>query len=443
MFFNFQIIISCHKIQYEVGMKLLIVGNHTCGNRGDSAILRGILDSFHNLDDSLDIDILSRFPVSSEFLLQKKVINDDIYSYSKIPAFSVLSKLKKTIKKKIFYKIFMSKINGKGILRLFNLPLVYRKFISDMDKYDAIIQVGGSFFVDLYGPGQFDHSLCALLAKKPIYMIGHSVGPFNNDSYNEIANFVFKRVNALILRENVSFELMKTSEISMVNVKSGVDTAWLVDTKTDAVVSYPLNFWLHFLSAQDKTIAITFRELAPFDKRLGISQEEYENAFAFLINHLNDLGYTLLAISTCTGIDSYNKDDRMIALKIKKMVNKPLMFHIVMDELNDLELGQILAKCVLTVGTRLHSAIISMNFGTPAVAINYEHKSKGIMDQLGMSHLAVDVNHLVDHSIITVIDKILCDIPSVKSHLLKSLEGEKNKGRIINENILNQLIGKK
>ncbi|MBA1936178.1 amylovoran biosynthesis protein AmsJ, partial [Escherichia coli] len=25
-------------------MKLLILGNHTCGNRGDSAILRGLLD---------------------------------------------------------------------------------------------------------------------------------------------------------------------------------------------------------------------------------------------------------------------------------------------------------------------------------------------------------------------------------------------------------------
>ncbi|EGX6064802.1 amylovoran biosynthesis protein AmsJ, partial [Salmonella enterica] len=25
-------------------MKLLILGNHTCGNRGDSAIMRGLLD---------------------------------------------------------------------------------------------------------------------------------------------------------------------------------------------------------------------------------------------------------------------------------------------------------------------------------------------------------------------------------------------------------------
>ncbi len=43
---------------------------------------------------------------------------------------------------------------------------------------------------------------------------------------------------------------------------------------------------------------------------------------------------------------------------------------------DDLEMGKILAA-ELTVGTRLHSAIISMNFATPAIAINYEHKSAG------------------------------------------------------------------
>ena len=31
-------------------MKLLILGNHTCGNRGDSAILRGLLDAIHRLE---------------------------------------------------------------------------------------------------------------------------------------------------------------------------------------------------------------------------------------------------------------------------------------------------------------------------------------------------------------------------------------------------------
>lgn len=50
-----------------------------------------------------------------------------------------------------------------------------------------------------------------------------------------------------------------------------------------------------------------------------------------------------------------------------------------MDELNEVEIDEILASCELTIGTCLHLAIISMNFGTPAIAIDYEHKLAGIM----------------------------------------------------------------
>ncbi len=46
-------------------MKLLILGNHTCGNRGDSAILRGLLDAIYTLSPETEVDVMSRYPVSS------------------------------------------------------------------------------------------------------------------------------------------------------------------------------------------------------------------------------------------------------------------------------------------------------------------------------------------------------------------------------------------
>lgn len=83
-----------------------------------------------------------------------------------------------------------------------------------------------------------------------------------------------------------------------------------------------------------------------------------------MVNRILEEGYQVIALSTCTGIDSYNKDDRMVALNLRQHVSDPDRYHVVMDELNDLEMGKILGACELTVGTRLHSAIISMNFAT-------------------------------------------------------------------------------
>ncbi len=161
-----------------------------------------------------------------------------------------------------------------------------------------------------------------------------------------------------------------------------MDTARLVERRHDEfVASYAVQHWLD-VTARRKTVAITLRDLEPFDKRTAPLSRPMSRHLP-VVNRLIADGYQVLALSTCTSIDRYNRDDRMVALRMAKYVNDPEHFHIAMDELNDVEIGKILASCVLTIGTRLHSAIISMNFGTPAIAINYEHKSAGIMQQLG------------------------------------------------------------
>ena len=101
---------------------------------------------------------------------------------------------------------------------------------------------------------------------------------------------------------------------------------------------------------------------------------------------------------------------------------------VVMDELNDLEMGKLLSACDLTVGTRLHSAIISMNFGTPAIAINYEHKSAGIMQQLGMPEMAVDIRHLLDGSLGAMVGDTLGQLPAINERLAVAVKAEREKG---------------
>ncbi|WP_181942426.1 polysaccharide pyruvyl transferase family protein, partial [Klebsiella variicola] len=105
----------------------------------------------------------------------------------------------------------LSRVTDTGKLRNIAIAQGFTDFVRLLSGYDAIIQVGGSFFVDLYGVPQFEHALCTFMAKKPLFMIGHSVGPFQDEQFNQLANYVFGHCNALILRESVSLELMKRS----------------------------------------------------------------------------------------------------------------------------------------------------------------------------------------------------------------------------------------
>jgi len=422
-------------------MKLLILGNHTCGNRGDSAILRGLLDAITTLSPDAEVDVMSRYPVSSSWLLNRPVMGDPLFSQMKQhnTAAGLVGRGKKALGRRYHHQVLLSRVTDSGRLRNIAIAQGFTDFVRLLAGYDAIIQVGGSFFVDLYGVPQFEHALCTFMAKKPLYMIGHSVGPFQDAQFNQLANYVFGHCDALILRERVSLDLMKHSQINTDKVEQGVDTAWLVDHHHDDFkASYAVQHWLD-VAAKQKTVAITLRELAPFDKRLGTTQQAYEEAFAEVVNRVLDAGYQVLALSTCTGIDSYNKDDRMVALNLRGLVNDPSRFHVVMDELNDLEMGKIFAACDLTVGTRLHSAIISMNFGTPAIAINYEHKSAGIMQQLGMPEMAIDIRHLLDGSLASMVADTLGQLPAINTRLATAVAAEREHGLQMVKSVLDRV----
>ncbi|EFL4497070.1 colanic acid biosynthesis pyruvyl transferase WcaK [Escherichia fergusonii] len=422
-------------------MKLLILGNHTCGNRGDSAILRGLLDAINILNPHAEVDVMSRYPVSSSWLLNRPVMGDPLFLQMKQhnSAAGVVGRVKKVLRRRYQHQVLLSRVTDTGKLRNIAIAQGFTDFVRLLSGYDAIIQVGGSFFVDLYGVPQFEHALCTFMAKKPLFMIGHSVGPFQDEQFNQLANYVFGHCDALILRESVSLDLMKRSNITTAKVEHGVDTAWLVDHHTeDFTASYAVQHWLN-VAAQQKTVAITLRELAPFDKRLGTTQQAYEKAFAGVVNRILDEGYQVIALSTCTGIDSYNKDDRMVALNLRQHISDPARYHVVMDELNDLEMGKILGACELTVGTRLHSAIISMNFSTPAIAINYEHKSAGIMQQLGLPEMAIDIRHLLDGSLQAMVADTLGQLPALNARLNEAVSRERQAGMQMVQSVLERI----
>lgn len=422
-------------------MKLLILGNHTCGNRGDSAILRGLLDAINTLSPEAEVDVMSRYPVSSSWLLNRPVMGDPLYWQMKAHnnAPGMVGRVKKVLRRRYQHQVLLSRVTDSGKLRNIAIAQGFTDFVRLLSDYDAIIQVGGSFFVDLYGVTQFEHALCTFMAKKPIYMVGHSVGPFQAPAFNQMANYVFGHCDALFLRESVSLDLMKRSDIDTSKVEKGVDTAWLVDHHDDSFgASYAVQHWLN-VAQQQKTVAITLRELAPFDKRLGTTQEAYEKAFAGVVNRIIASGWQVMALSTCTGIDSYNKDDRMVALNLRKHIQDPSRYHVVMDELNDLEMGKLLGACDLTVGTRLHSAIISMNFGTPAIAINYEHKSAGIMQQLGMPEMAVDIRHLLNGDLEAMAADTLGQLSTLVPRLNDAVARERAAGLAMVESVLTRI----
>lgn len=100
-------------------MKLLILGNHTCGNRGDSAILRGLLDAINALRPETEVDVMSRYPVSSSWLLDRPVMGDPLYSQMKQHnnAAGVMGRVKKVLRRRYQHQVLLSRVTDSGNLR--------------------------------------------------------------------------------------------------------------------------------------------------------------------------------------------------------------------------------------------------------------------------------------------------------------------------------------
>ncbi len=366
------------------------MGHHTCANRGDSAISRGLYIALQQYFPNATFSFISQFPVSSSYLSGRPYQANRLRNHYQPTSKGLLGKFISYANARFFSRYLGVLVRYPKLRNWMKLPAIHQDEIKFIQQFDLVVQVGGSYFVDLYGTSQFDYALCTILAQRPLYLVGHSVGPFRNKHFNALASLVFTKAKALVLRETLSRQLMLDSNIQCNTLIEGADTAWLIHAP-----DYPLSDRCKLTSTKP-VIAITLRKLYPFDQTLGINQSEFNFAIVSLLDNLIDAGYEILMLSTCTGIDGYVNDDRMIALTIQQQLKIPSAASVEMRELNDIELGTIFSQCVLTIGTRLHSAIISMNFGTPAFAINYEHKSAGILNQMALPELAIEMNELLD-----------------------------------------------
>ncbi|WMN63450.1 colanic acid biosynthesis pyruvyl transferase WcaK [Vibrio parahaemolyticus] len=414
--------------------KILIVGNHCCSNRGDAAILRGLIDFIEEEYPNFSVDITSRYVDGAKWFFNNTVHND-ILAKEKDKYKSISGKIKNRLINNFLLPIY---IKG-GIDSKKFLPKSYENFSNFINKYDFVIQVGGSFFVDLYGVSQFEAAAVCIREKKPILMVGHSVGPFKNKNISKIAKDVFKNVDSLILRESVSEEHLYEIGLTHDNFILGGDTAWLINPdKYEFNISPLLSKYVD----SRPTIAITVRELAPFDVRLGISQDDYEEKMANLCEYLIGKGYNIIAVSTCTGFDSYHRDDRISALRIGRIINNAERYTVVMDELTDVELGKLLSKCTLTIGTRLHSAILSMRFGTPAFAIYYEHKSLGILKKIGLIEYSVAIHDIATSDFKNIVLRKLENIEHEQEKLASQVHVEAENCKSVIREAFSNLLGK-
>lgn len=381
-------------------VKILIPNATGPSNPGDQAILQSM------------IRILRQIPVKIDEIA---LHSTDHHLYKKSHGI----KVKPTI---YMWAGFQNKNPLVRMIRLFRLLLSYlttkfgfsvvissdlRVLLNDYKRADLIVFAGGGYLRSQKGLTQTLNLLMNLamfqfakLYRKKTIVAPISIGPFGYSWHEKLTARTMKEFAAVFLREERSYNLLKKHKVK--NIIHANDLA-LLATHPQTKKS----------SRDTFTVGFTIRDWLPKEKQLCL-----ETSYAEALTQFSRKTGALIQPIAQVDNNMYGDRDRDVAIHVIDKLHaagvKTLPLKTVKAYPGD---TTIYGEIDLLMGMRMHSLIFAILQNTPFVAVSYEHKTEGLMQTLGLSHLCVQSNKATGKNL----QALLFEVYEKKDVLKKSL----------------------
>ena len=415
----------------------LITDVNTSYNKGDAAIIIGLLKTLRKFYPTSEISILTPTPVEdnkyySEYGAKTYI---QLYNYidRKIPkiAYKLLFLLKLALYltwiKLSFIPISQ---NDKNVLHLYQ-------------RADLIIscsagRLGGRKYLSIY-----DSLIPIYFAKKlgkKIYICSQSIEPFTSNILKVLTRFVLNRVNLITVREPISFKLLKS-----INIKKPVyltaDLAFLADSEPTES-GYKLLKDCNVPRNNKLRVGITVVNWTfPNTKKSKTKQREYINAITSSIETLiEEMNAIVIFFPHAISI---KEDDRKLSQQIKAEIKKSLTSNVFVltENYSPQQTKSMIGTLDMFIATRLHSGVFALSMNIPTLVIGFEQKSWGFMEMFGLQDYVLDINTITAEQIVSSFNKLLKVRNEVIQRIKEKLPTVKNKaeqnGELI-EKLLNE-----
>lgn len=289
------------------------------------------------------------------------------------------------------------------------LPLGIRGELGAIEDADLIVLMGGGYLnareTILGNLNILFLTIGARIAErlgKVVILAPQSFGPFQTGWQRRRIRRVLNATKLVCVREDKSFNLLKNIGIKKELMIRAVD----------------LGFAYRPLSAPKPQnsrmrIGITARQWLHLSK-----QKKYEQALAdFICYAEKKYGAEVILVPQVTS-NRDGDDDRIVETRIKKLAElagaHPTQ---ITEELAVSNLKDVYATFTFTVGTRFHSVIFSLTSYVPSIAIEYEHKTSGILQDLGLEEWSIKIEDVTADALNEMFDKLVVNKDSYIQHL--------------------------
>lgn len=358
--------------------KAILIGAYGCGNKGDDAILEGIISSLAERYD-----------------------------------FTVVTGNYGGIEQKFNVETIKCRMNeGISVAVIANLLFFFPQYIVQCIKSDCVLIGGGSLLHDITRYNLLFFALlqkiAQLFGKKVIY-IGVGAGPISTDLGKWICKNIVGKSEKVFIRDMPDYKLL--TDIGMTNVELIADMAFTVDTDEifakDVLETYGLT--------RKKYIAMTACEWFKSDNfwnKENMNFNEQKAKLAEVIIQIQSIA-NLPIVFLPTVFHDYK-----LAKELQNMITTG-QFIVLPHTYDCSQMAAVVAESKFLFGIRMHSLIFAIRAGVPFLTSIYDKKVESLVKRCDMDKYAFDFEKVSETEIRQLVVDILQNSEDVSVALKK------------------------
>jgi len=296
------------------------------------------------------------------------------------------------------------------------LPVHLREIAELYARADLIVPVGGGYMRSREGlrnrlnvPLLLHPLFFSYLLGKPTVLYAQSMGPFQNKFETLLVAFVLQRMTLILLREDTSKALLARLGVTH-NVARAIDSGFLLASSSTLKLRKKYHIPAHTL-----LVGVTVRSWLK-----GKAQLAYEQAVASALDAIIETAHAhVIFIPQVTA--SKGDDDRIVSRQVRSLMRHTESASLVEDAPDHHRIKAMYDNLDILLGTRFHSVIFSLTSYVPVLAIEYEHKTSGIMRDLQLEQWTIKIEDATAQKLTVLLQKLARHQPEYRAHLRKHM----------------------
>lgn len=395
-------------------MKLLVVNAYVRENGGDAALLSVLLTQLRQAYPQAELLIAGMEGPADRPHFEGVSNIGSVRHYTSIESLSLPHRMLRKV-----LSIIVGQLWFVGPQKLWFelqsfLPKEVRAEVAAIRNADAIIALGGGYLNGKNNIGGdlnvYYLLLPARLAErlgKPVIFAPQSYGPFGNARQARWARHTLNKTDFIMVREQTSMDLLTRLGVRAELLHKTVDSGFAFTVPDQPTVLAELG-----IPASTTIVGITARQWLPAARQMA-----YEKALAATIDYIQTTHNMRVVLIPQVTSAFQADDDRIVEKRIASYCNKAKPPIVVDVMIGHKTLKALYGQLDYLIGTRFHSVIFGLTSRVPAVAIEYEHKTGGIMHDLQLDQWVRKISDVTADDLQQLFDALVAHRHDYLRHL--------------------------